>query len=273
MRKVLDSWKYIGRNLLFLLPFAVLPAVFLALSLDYTEIGALVHGFFSGDPRLSFEGYFRTLSFIRIDSPLGGIFSALAVLSVIVCAALLLSFVEKHLRIGKRTLSGLTKGFLDLIPTVIVVGLAYLALYELWATLFSALLYLLSNISQTALFYVLFVAAFLFFTYALLFIVTAIYLWLPCRQMTGFGFYDAFLYSYRLMVGIRWNLILSYLASFVLALFVLGASALLPEAVFRCIALIVFATLFLSFCVRMETAYFDADKLDREDLLQSYKED
>ena len=88
MRKVLDSWKYIVKNIWFLLPFAVLPAAFLALSLDYTEIGRLVHGFFSGDPRLSFVGYFRMLSFIRIDSALGGIYSALAYVSVVICSAL-----------------------------------------------------------------------------------------------------------------------------------------------------------------------------------------
>ena len=272
MRKVLDSWKYIFKNIWFLLPFAVLPAVFLALSLDYTEIGRLVHGFFSGDPRRSFVGYFRTLSFSRIDSALGGIYSALAYVSVVVCSALMLSFVEKHMRIGKRTLSGVTKGFADIFLSVVVMSFVYVALYELWALLFSAFLYLLSTIPLTELFYVLFVVAFLLFTYALLFLVTVFYLWLPCRQMTGFGFYDAFLYSYRLMVGIRWNLILSYLVSFVLALCVFGAASLLPEAAFRCIGLVVFAVLFLSFEVRMETAYFDADKLDREDLLHSYQE-
>ena len=150
--------------------------------------------------------------------------------------------------------------------------LVYVVLYELWALLFSALLYLLANIPQTALFYVLFLVAFMLFTLALLYLVTVFYLWLPCRQVTGFGFYDAFLYSYRLMVGIRGNLILSYLVSFVAALLVLGVSALLPEIVFRLVAVLVFALLFMSFCVRMEAAYFETDKLDREDLLHSYKE-
>ena len=272
MRKVLDSWKYIVKNICFLLPFSVVPAIFLALSLDYTEIGTLMRGFFTGNARLPFLGYFRTLSLVRIDSPLGGIFSALAVVALVIFSALLLSFVEKHMRIGKRTLSGLWRRFVNSLATVTVVALVYVILYELWALLFSALLFWLSTIPITAVFYLLFIVAFLFFTYALLFLVTVFYLWLPCRQMTGFGFYDAFLYSYRLMVGIRWNLILSYLVSFVAALLVFGVSALLPEAVFRCIAVVVFALLFLSFCVRMEIAYFRVDKLDREDLLHSYKE-
>lgn len=272
MHKLFDSWKYIVRNILFILPFSIVPAVFLALALDYSEIGKLMHGFFSGNPRLDFVGYFRTLSFIRIDSALGGIFSALAFVCVVIFGALMISFVEKHMRIGKRTFSGVYRGFVNVLFSVFVVVLVYVILYELWALLFSAFLFLLANIQQNVLFYFLFIVAFLLFTYALLFLVTVFYLWLPCRQVTGFGFYDAFLYSYRLMVGIRWELIMSYLASFVASLLILGLASLLPEAAFRLIGVLIFVLLFLSFCVRMETAYFEADKLDREDLLHSYKE-
>lgn len=272
MRNLFDSWKYIFKNIWFLLPFAVVPVVFLALSLDFTEIHKLMVGFFTGSPRLGFDEYFRVWSFIRIDSWLGGIYSLLAFVTVAVCTALMLSFVEKHMRIGKRTLSGIYGGFVSVIFSSFVFTLVYTALYELWALLFSAFLFLIAAIPVTPLVYVFFVGAFLLFTIALLYVATVFYLWLPCRQMTGFGFYDAFLYSYRLMVGVRWRLVLSYLISVVSAFLVLGAASLLPEFGFRLLAVVVFCLLYLSFCIRMETCYFETDKLDREDILHSYRE-
>ena len=271
MKNLFESWKYILRNIWFVLPFAIFPAVFLALSLDYTAINALVRGFFTGAPRLHFVEYFRAWSLIRIDSILGGIYSLLAFLFVVFSAALMLAFVEKHMRIGKRTFSGIGSGLTAVLSGAFVITLVYVLLYETWALIFSAVLFLVAGITVTPLVYIFGIAAFLFFTYALLFVLTVFYLWLPCRQVTGFGFYDAFLYSYRLMVGIRWKLVLSYLISIAVTFLILGSAALLPEFVFRIIGVVVLAILFLSFCIRMETAYFETDKLDREDLLQSYK--
>ena len=272
MRSLRDSWKYIFKNLWFVLPFAVLPAVFLALSLDYTAIYSFMHGFFSGEPRFGFIEYFRVWSFIRIDSWLGGIYTVFAFVSILFCSALMLAFVEKHMRIGKRSLSGVASALKNVLFSAFLITLVYTALYEIWAIIFSAVIFMVSSIHVTALVYVLFIAAFLLFTYGLLYVVTVFYLWLPCRQMTGFGPYNAFLYSYRLMVGIRWELVLSYLISFVAALLLLGAASFAPEAVFRIVAIVVYVVLFLSFLIRMETAYFATDKLDREDSLQSYRE-
>ncbi len=272
MKHLFESWKYIGKNIWFVLPFAVIPAVFLALSLDYSAISMLARGFFTGAPRLTFWEYFRTWSIVGMGSWLNGIYSVFAFVCTVVFAALMLSFVEKHMRIGKRTLSGIMGGFLDNLLSAAVIGLVYTLLYELWALILSALLFLISNIPSRAFVYLLGIAVFLLLTYALLYIATVFYLWLPCRQMTGFGFYNAFLYSYRLMLGIRWELILGFLISLSAAFLVLTGVAFLPEFVFRIVGVIVFVALFLSFCIRMETAYFRTDKLDREDILKSYKE-
>ena len=272
MHNLFQSWKYIFKNIWFVLPFAIVPAALLALSLDYRALSVFVRGFFSGKPRLHFVEYFRVLSLIRIDSVLGGIYSVLAFVCVVLFSALMLAFVEKHMRIGKRSLSGVYAGFWNILYSSFVITLVYLLLYELWALIFSTMLFVIAAIPVTALVYIFSIVAFLFFTYALLYVVTAFYLWLPCRQMTGFGFYDAFLYSYRLMVGIRWNLVLNFLISFIVALFALCGAAMLPAVLFRIVGVILFVLLFLSFCIRMETAYFETDKLDREDILHSYKE-
>ncbi len=272
MRNLFDSWKYIFRNLLMVLPFAVVPAVFLALTLDYEAISQLMQKFFSGGLLdLTFVDYFRAFSLVRIDG-LGAIFSVLAYFVSCFGAALLLTYVEKHMRIGKRSLSGVLRGALGLYPSVLLITLVYVALYELWALLLSALLFFVSESTVLALLYVLFFVLFLALSYGLLYVVAVFYLWLPCRQITGFGYYDALLYSYRLLGRVRWRLVLSYLISFAAALVLIGVAAFAPIYVFLLVGLLVFALLFLSFCVRMEVAYFRADKLDREDLIHSYRE-
>ncbi|MBR7186213.1 MAG: hypothetical protein IKD43_01830 [Clostridia bacterium] len=272
MKNLFESWKYILKNVWFVLPFAVMPAVFLALSLDYSAISTLIIGFFTGNPRLDFMGYFNAWSLFRFDSWLGGIFSLIAFLFIAIFAALMLTFVEKHLRIGKRSFSGVFAGFCNVLPASILITFVYAALYEVWALLVSALLFTISAIEATPAVYIFSITVVLIFTFALLYVATAFYLWLPCRQMTGFGFYDAFLYSYRLMIGVRWRLVLSFTISYMGGIFLLICASLLPGYAFRIASVIIFAALFLSFCIRMETIYFETDKLDREDILHSYKE-
>lgn len=290
MKNFFDSWKYIVKNIWFVLPFAIIPAVFLALSLDYTAIGKMVVGIFTGfppeavldaveseaaavaiEPRMPFLTFFSAWSIIGITE-LNWIFSILAFVCIVVFAALMLFFVEKHMRIGKRTLSGITNGFFNNLLSVFVIALLYMVLYELWTLALSAMLFWISSIPELALVYILGAIAFAALLFGLLFVSTVFYLWLPCRQMTGFGFYHTFVYSYRLMLKVRWRLVLEFLISIIVAFIVLGGSALLPEFVFRMVGVVVFALFFLSFCIRMETVYFQTDKLDREDLIKHYKE-
>lgn len=271
MRTAFGHWKYIIKNILFILPFAVLPAVFLALSLDYTSVGVTVRTFFTVTPREEFISYFRTWSLIRVDSVLGGIYSLLAFCSIIVCAVPMLVLIEKHMRIGKRTFSGLAQGTLSLLVSVFIVALGYLALYEIWAVVLSALLFLIAKIHVLALGYLFYVLIFILLTFAMLYVASLFYLFLPCRHATGFKPYDTFVYSYRLMTGVRWKLIFGFAVSFFAGMVCTAGFSLLPEAVFRVALILVYAAMFLSFFVRMETVYFETDKLDREDVLKSYR--
>ncbi len=271
MRTVFGSWKYIFKNIWLLLPFVIVPAIFLALSVDYTGVSALTKKFFSGQPEMEFVQFFKCWSIVRFDSWLGGVYSLLAYLSVALFASFLLAFVEKHMRIGKRTFSGVFAECRNILPSVLFITLAYTVLYEVWAVVFSAILFVISFIHVTAVVYIATVACCLFFSYVLFFLITIFYLWTPCRQATGFGAYDAFLYSYRLTVGVRWKLILSYLISYLPAIAAIAGASLLPSVFFRIIVVLVYAMLILNFCVRMETVYFETDKIDREDVLHSYR--
>lgn len=276
MRTIFGNWKYILKNLWFLLPFSVIPAVFFSLSLDYTCISDAVCGFFTGSPGTgapqgNFAMFLHAWSFIRFDSWLGAVYSLLAVCCAVLFMALMLAFVEKHMRLGKRTLSGIwTQCKNMLVPSLIVV-LLYVLLYEVWAIVLSAVLVVAVQLKDIGAVYAVYVLAVLVFTFVLLYLTTMIYLWLPCKQMTGSGYFDSFMYSYRLMTGVRWKLVASYAVSFAAAMVVLCIGAFLPEFVFRLMAIVLFAFLFLSFSIRMESVYFETDKLDREDELHRYR--
>lgn len=271
MRIVFEHWKYIFRNVWFVLPFAIMPAIFLALSLNFSAIETFLKAFFGGGA-LSFSAVFRAWSIFRFDSALGVVYSICAFVCIVCFLSFLLAFVEKHMRIGKRTLSGVFSQFGDLIFSVTAIVLLYLALYEVWAVVLSAMLYTVSALGAHGVTYFLFVIIVFAFFALLLYLITVFYLWLPCMQITGMYAYNALLYSYRLMVGVRGELMLSLLISFFPAFFVIWGSAFLPTFVSVLIAFVLIAVLFLSFSIRMETFYFSTDKIDREDLLRSYRE-
>ena len=268
MRTVFGSWKYIFRNLWFLLSFAVIPAVFMALSLDYRCISEVVCGYFTGTPQAEFLEFFHAWSFIRFDSVLGAVYSLLAVVCIFLFMAALLAFVEKHMKLGKRTFGGVAAQFKNVLLPALFITLLYVVLYEIWAVVLSAVLYVISQVDTLAVAYLLYTVAVLLFLFVLIYLATMFYLWLPCKQMTGFRFFDAFLYSYRLMVGVRGKLLLSFAVSVVGMFLILVLCSLLPYAAYHIIAVILFFFLFLNFGIRMEALYFETDKLDREDILR-----
>lgn len=271
MRAAFGHWKYIVKNIWFVLPFAIVPAVFLALSLNYEGIGAFVEGFFAGNPRLEFLEYLKVFSIIRFDEVLGGIFSALAFVCVVLFASVLLVFIEKHMRIGKRTVSGLFSQLGRVLGYCALIFLLYLVIYEIWAIILSALLFGAACVQATGLAYALQIVAILALGFVLLYITTIFYLWIPCLQATGFNAYHAFVYSYRLMMGVRWQLVLAFVTSFLVSFVAIGGLSQTPGVVFRLVSFALFVILFMSFTVRMEEAYFTTDRLDREDLLHSYR--
>lgn len=272
MRVVFGNWKYLFKNLWFVLPCGIVPAVFLALSIDYTATAEYVRAFFLGNPRADFVRLFRVWSVVRIDNLLGGIYSVLAFFCVGFFAALLLVIVEKHMRIGKRNLNGAGKQLGGILLSVFCIVLLYTALAELWALVLSAVTFAIASVASDAMVCFLTVSAFLVIGFLFLYLVEVFFLWLPGMQATGFRPYDAFLYSYRLTMKVRWRLVLAHALSVLALVLFVGGTAFLPEYVCRGVAFFVDLFLFTGFFVRMETVYFEADKLDREDLIKSYRE-
>lgn len=272
MNIVYEHWKYIVKHLWFILPFAIVPSLFLALTIDFSAISNFFGGLFTGEPVTRFADIYRVWSLIDFQSALRTVYGVCAIFTIMVAVEFLLAFVEKHMRIGKRTTSGLLEQFKGhILPVVCTIVLAFVA-YELWALVLSAMLYAVASMkSAVAVAVCSFILIIVFFM-VLVYVVSMFYLWLPCMLMTGFGPYHALLYSYQLVVGVRGKLILSILMSFAPALLLFMGISFLPPFLATIFGFIVIVVLFLSFCVRMETFYFETDKLDREDLLRSYLE-
>ncbi len=273
MEIVFGNWRYIFKNLWYVLPFALVPAVLFAFSFDYDAIHHVTQAFYTnGLHDMEFFYLFRAFSIIRIDHVWSALISVLTLVLTCICFTLMLIFVEKHMRIGKRTLSGLKRQFAWLILPVICMAIFYLALYELFAVIVSSLLYVVCRLPASAFLYILFLAVIAVFAFLLLYTVALLYLFLPCKQVTGFRTYDAFFYSYRLMAMVRGKLLLSLFISTFGTFVILTSASLLPFSAFVVISSLLSVFLFMSFGVRMETVYFKTDKLDREDLLKSYRE-
>lgn len=273
MEIVFGNWRYIFKNLWYVLPFALVPAFLFAFSFDYDAIHHVTQAFYTnGLHDMEFFYLFRAFSILRIDHVWSALISVLTLVFTCICFTLMLIFVEKHMRIGKRTLSGLKRQFTWLILPVICMAIFYLALYELFAVIVSSLLYVVCRLPASAFLYILFLVVVAVFAFLLLYTVTLLYLFLPCKQVTGFRTYDAFFYSYRLMAMVRGKLLLSLSISTLGSFLILTSASLLPFSAFVVISFLLSVFLFMSFGVRMETVYFKTDKLDREDLLKSYRE-
>ena len=108
MRYTVKSTKYIAKNFIYLLPFAIIPAFFCALAIDGEAIFCAIESFFAGTlTEWHFFHLFRAISvfnFASWQSIVGGI---LAIPVIIFCTALLLALLDKHMRFGKRTYNGI----------------------------------------------------------------------------------------------------------------------------------------------------------------------
>lgn len=272
MKYTIQSVKYIFKNLLYIFPFAVLPAVFLALSLDEPSMRTVLTNYFTGAPSASFKEIFRATSLFNFRSA-GAFFAGLIGFALLVaCGALLMAIIEKHMRIGKRTWNGVFSKLNDNLISTFGICLLFFVVYELWALIASALLYLVFLIPNNAVIYVLSVALFFGVTFVLLYVISVLYLWLPCLQITGFRAFEALEYSYRLVAPVKARVIFEQLVSVLCSQALISLCVLfLPQRIWTIVlASALYSFMILIFCVRMQVVYFDRAQLDRADLKKYY---
>ena len=102
-----NTLKYITKNFLYVILFAAVPAVFFALATNEEAIRAVLNNLLSGKPQSDFWTIFHTVSIFNFSSKKEVISGLIGILVLILCIAMLTAFLEKHMRIGKRTLNGI----------------------------------------------------------------------------------------------------------------------------------------------------------------------
>ena len=273
MKYTLQSSKYVFKNFIYLFPFAILPALFFAVSTDKTAIVEVIKALTSGNiSTWTFSGLFNAISILNFGSWKSILFGQTGVILIIFCVALMMALLEKHMRIGKRTFNGLMGKLNDNFMSTLCVVLTVLVIYELWALLLSAFLFLLSRITIVPMAYSLAILVFLAFHILLMTSVGAIYLWLPCMQITGFRVFEALLYSYQLMSAVKWKIMLAQIGVLVVVegLVCVCATYLVVPLAFRIVVAVLYAGVMMIYCVRMQIAYFDRDNIERADIRKYY---
>ncbi len=274
MKYTVQSTKYVFKNFIYLFPFAILPAIFLVLSTDEQAITFVIKSFFLGElHNWSFPDIFRAISILNFATWQSIVFGIIGIIVIVPCVALMMALLEKHMRIGKRTFNGiwgkLNDNFLSTCGGVVLL----LAIYEVWALLVSAILFLISQIALVPLASALAGVFFVFCHAGLTLAISTIYLWIPCMQITGFRAFEALQYSYHLMGQIKGRIIFSQLFTLLLVEALVSVCAIfIPgHLAFNVISSALYAIVIMIFCVRMQVVYFDRDHIERADLAKYYQ--
>ena len=272
MKYTIESIKYLFKNFWYIFPFALVPAVFLSFSLDKDAIDRLLTGFFTGKPEVSFVDVFHAISVLNFRSWEAFLSGFAGVILMVLCVALMFVFIEKHMRIGKRTLNGLFSKLNDNLISTTGIALLYTAIYELWALITSALLFFVFLPSNLPIQYIFSVIVFFGMHFVLLYVVSIFYLWLPCLQITGFRAFEALRYSYQLVAPVKMRIILGQWFSITVAEILLALCCIFVPGKIAgfVLATALYAFMTAIFCVRMQVVYFDRAQLERADLKKYY---
>lgn len=267
MKYTSKSLKYVFANFGYLVLFGLFPAVFLAYSLDTATVGAILRDYFTGSPYASFSDIFHAVSIFNFHSVSATIADVLSVILAVTCVAMMMAFMEKHMRIGKKTRTGLFSKLNDNLFSTLGITLLFACLYELWALITSALLLCVSFFASKTVIYILSVIVWFGTQIALLFVVSLFYLWLPCLQITGFRSFEALSYSYQLATGVKRTIVREQFVSMTIAEILIGLVCVFAPWAWLKLVLnsAVFAGQILLFVTRMQVVYFDRAQLERAD--------
>lgn len=269
MKYTIRSNKYLFKNFIFIFPLVIIPAFLLSLSTDQESIQCLLEKVFSGHlSELHFNHIFRAISILSFGSLESIIAGFLGIICVIFFAALVMAFLEKHMRIGKRTFNGILSKLNDNFMSTSGYVLLILLIYEIWTLLLASLLFFISKITLIPVGYILGIAIYLGMHVLFVYVISLFYLWLPCMQITGFRPFEALHYSYGLVSPVKWGIIVGQLMLLFVVEALIGACVMFISTpiVFTILTTALYAIIFMVFCVRMQIVYFDRDNIERADL-------
>ncbi len=273
MKYTVQTYKYILKNFFYIVPFALLPAFFLSMSVAEEEVSVVLRALAEKDfSSWSFVNLFRAISVLNFGSWQSVVTGIVGVIVMVPCVALLMALLDKHLRFGKRTFNGLWSKLNDNFISTLGYIVLFLLIYEVWALVLSALLFFVAQIPNAVVVYVAASVVYVAMHVALLYAVGMIYLWLPCMQITGFPAVEALQYSHQLLANVKWRILVGQILALLGAEALIALCALfLPEfIIFTTCTTILYTVLLLFYCVRMMIAYFERDRIERADLRRYY---
>ncbi len=274
MKYTAQTIKYNIKNLLYIFPLAILPAFFLSLTLAREEILSVAQKVQAGNfSSIAFWELFQVITLFNFSSWETMLAGVLGVVSLVVSVSLLMAFIDKHMRFGKRTFNGLFAKLNDNLLSTFGFTLLLVILYEVWTLLLTAVLQLSFLLPQTSV-YVVAPVVIVLMHVALTYAISLIYLWLPCMQITGFKAFEALRYGFLLCEPIQGNIIWVQTLSMLVAEVAIATAALLLPSVWVAsvvVATVLYACLILQFCVRMQIVYFDREQIERADLKKYYE--
>lgn len=242
------------------------------MSADVDNLASLAESALAASADFDFSQVFTFLS------PFNGKGWPFALLFLVMCAVfipMLLGLIEKHMRIGSRSFKGIAGRFnTNFLPTLVVL-LLFVAAYELWALLAAGLLYAVTLLLDGVVCFVVAVAVLIGANALLAWLSSGFLLWLPCMQITGYGYMDSLSFTGQISARHRgklfWAVYIPMLVGVVLQFAVVAASPLealrIPTYVFL---ELIYLFLFLYYCILMYVAYFDAAGEERMDLVKKY---
>ena len=268
MRYTIQSGKYVFKNFFYILPFALIPAFLLSLSTDRLSVRVVLDCIFSGTlVEWTFVDLFRCISVLSFTSWQSIVFGLGGIIALVLCGALMMALMEKHMRIGKRTFNGVFARLNDNIAPTLLYIAALLAIYEFWTLITAALLFLVSRIGIAAIAYACSVFVFFGMHIVLLYLIGVIYLWLPCMQITGFRALEALIYVNRIAAPSKRRILFAQLGVLVFAEAAICVCVAITSGfwVFTTLTTVLYAVMIMVYCVRMNIAYFDVDNIERAD--------
>lgn len=272
MKYTFQSIGYLFKNFWYIFPFALIPAIFLSFSLDKGSVSDILTAYFTGNPGGDFDEIFHAVSVLNFRS-WEAFFSGLAgVVLLVLCASLMFAFMEKHMRIGKRTLNGVFSKLNDNLISTAGIAILLIAIYALWALVTSALLFSCFLPGNIVAKYILSAVVFFGMHFVLLYIVSLFYLWLPCLQITGFRAFEALRYSYQLVAPVKGKIVFGQWFSVMVAEVLLSLCCIFVPGQWAGFALaaVLYAFMISVFCIRMQVVYFDRAQMERADLRSYY---
>ncbi len=269
MKYFRNTMKYVFRNFPMLLLFAIIPAIVLATTGNIWKFVAFFAN--SSAISMSFGEIYSYFSFMFGESILLGL---LGIFVVAFFASLAYSAVERHMKIGKISISRPFARVDETILAVLPVFVFYIVMLELCALLNTVLIVCAGLVSTSVASVVAIVSSLVIYSASIVITVQIIF-WIPSMIVLGYPLKSALIFSMNSISGktsyafkhFSISLVLASLASGFAYVFLSGYLAGFTVL----IIIIVYLLLFMFIISYSMVAFFDVAEENRNDLKKSKK--